>query len=692
MMTNPTEKLTLKTLEDQKYVLEWVIDYPSGLHARPSSAWAENAKQLGAVIQVRHQQHVAFADNMVELLQLGLKNGDAVVLSTDQSIMVLEKFVERIQSLSMKEQNDAEHVKIQKQKGKIHSWKPAELLETAILHGVSASPGFVIGQSYHLTNNCPFVPDIPCNPNVGIELLSKAIHKAQSELETLIQQITKRIGVHDAAIFKAQLSLLEDSLLVKIAHQYIMAKHGVAWSWRQAVEKRAKDLLLSDNPILVERASDLRDIGNRVLGYIDPTLKCNALMDLPEGEWILTATDLSPSDTVLLDTRKVKGLITILGGPTSHTAILARTLGIPAIVAAGDSVAHVENGSTMIVDGDGATVYVNPSDVNLASAREWVEELDQKHAEEEAQRKQPAMTIDGHSMMVAANVNRPEQIPFSIGQGAEGVGLMRTEFLFLEAAHIPTEDEQFAIYQAMLSELKGLPLIIRAVDVGGDKHAAHLSLPHEANPFLGVRGARLLLRRMDLLLPQLKALYRVAKQGKELSIMFPMITSVTEIMTLKSYCEGVRKSLDAPVIPIGIMVEVPSAAMMADILAQHVDFFSIGTNDLTQYTLAIDRQNPELAAEADSLHPAVLRLIQKTVEGANRYNRHVAVCGGLAGDPFGALILMGLGVKELSMTPRDIAPVKAKIRAHSLVEMQRLAQLALAQDSAIDVRALMVNI
>lgn len=680
--------------KDLEHSFEWKIDYPSGLHARPSSAWADQAKKLGLAIQVRHNQDIAMADNMVELLQLGLKYGDSVVISAsgDLAKAALQHFKKSITSLSMHEQNDAEHEKLQKQKSKMYSWKPPKTLDAAILHGVSASPGFAIGKSYHLTTTCSVVLDNPTSLDEAGILLDQALKQAKEQMATLVERTTERLSERDAAIFKAQLALLEDKILINTACQHIVAGHGAAWSWHQAVEEKAKDLTLSENATLAERATDLRDVGNRVLSYIDPTLKYHSLMDLPDGEWILTATDLSPSDTVLLDVEKVKGLVIVYGGPTSHTAILARTLGIPAIVAAGESVAHVENGSTMIVDGDGATVYVNPSEVNLSSARDWIEVLNKKHAEEEAHRRQPATTTDGHTIMIGTNVNRPDQIPFAIGQGAEGVGLMRTEFLFLESTKPPTEDEQYVIYKEMVNQLNGLPLIIRTLDIGGDKQAEHLRLPHEDNPFLGVRGARLLLRRMDLLLPQLKALYRTAKAGKQLSIMFPMITSVTEIMTLKSYCEGVRQSLDAPVIPIGIMVEVPSAAIMADLFAEHVDFFSIGTNDLTQYALAIDRQNPELAAEADSLHPAVLRLIQKTVEGAKKYHRHVGVCGGLAGDPLGAMILTGLGVDELSMTARDIPTVKAKLRAQSLVQMQQLAESALLQDCAIDVRALVEKI
>jgi phosphocarrier protein FPr len=268
---------------------------------------------------------------------------------------------------------------------------------------------------------------------------------------------------------------------------------------------------------------------------------------------------------------------------------------------------------------------------------------------------------------------------------------MRTEFLFLEAGRTPSEDEQFETYRGMTEALEGRPLIIRALDIGGDKQVEHLHLPHEQNPFLGVRGSRLLLRRPDLLVPQLRAIYRAAALGGDVSIMFPMVTSVGEVLSLRETCEQVRADLGAPVLPLGIMIEVPAAAIQADNLARHCDFFSIGTNDLTQYALAIDRQNPELAAEADSLHPAVLRLIAQTVAGAARHGRWVGVCGGIAGDPFGAMLLAGLGVNELSMTPRDIPAVKARLRQVSFSDLQALAAKALLADTAADIRNLDVG-
>ena len=264
---------------------------------------------------------------------------------------------------------------------------------------------------------------------------------------------------------------------------------------------------------------------------------------------------------------------------------------------------------------------------------------------------------------------------------------MRTEFLFLERDHVPDEDEQYEVYRSMVNVLAGRPLIVRTLDIGGDKQVPHLALPHEDNPFLGVRGARLQLRREELLVPQMRALYRAAKHGP-LSIMFPMISSIEEVQLLRERLETIRAELDAPNVPLGIMIEVPSAAVMADQFAKYVDFFSIGTNDLTQYALAIDRQHPELASLADALHPAVLRLIAQTVAGARPYKRHVGVCGGLAGDPLGAALLVGLGVDELSMSASDLGTIKALLRRQSLSDLQALARKALEAETVQEVRAL----
>ncbi|MPS70909.1 MAG: phosphoenolpyruvate--protein phosphotransferase [Novosphingobium sp.] len=666
---------------------EWTVDYPTGLHARPASAWVEAARASGVRLRVRHGGESADPRSLVSLLQLGLRAGDRVTLSAEGAgaRAALDSFAAVVRRLTAREKEDAARA-AEKAAAPIRGWKPVG--EARMIAGVAASPGLAIGKVHVLSAQELDVPDRPTDLASGGTQLNDALTRTRAQMKALIDDTTRRLGAGDAAIFKAQAELLDDTDLITLTCQLMVEGHGVAWSWHQAVDRIAGQLSALGNPVLAARAADLHDIGRRVLAEIDPALAAGSLTDLPEEPCVLVAADLSPSDTATLDTARVAGIATALGGPTSHSAILARTLGLPSVVAGGADLMGLAAGATAIVDGDSGRVWLNPSEADLASARAWIAALAEKRAAEEAERGKPAETRDGHRVEIAANVNRPDQVAFALAQGGEGVGLMRTEFLFLERGDSPGEDEQAEIYRAMTEALEGRPLVVRALDIGGDKQVPHLDLPREENPFLGVRGARLLLRRPDLLEPQLRALYRAAKAGGDLSIMFPMITSVHELIALRARCEEIRVELDAPTIPVGIMIEVPAAAIQARSLAAHADFFSIGTNDLTQYVLAIDRQNPELAGDAESLHPAVLRMIAATVEGAKAHGRWVGVCGGIAGDPFGAALLVGLGVSELSMTPRDIPAVKARIRGASLESLRTLAARALDMESAGEIRAL----
>jgi phosphocarrier protein FPr len=402
---------------------------------------------------------------------------------------------------------------------------------------------------------------------------------------------------------------------------------------------------------------------------------------------ILLAEDLTPSDTATLDPDMILGLCTAVGGPTSHTAILARGFGIPAVVGAGKAVLTVADGTLGILDGESGKLYLKPSDADVQTARSLQEQAQQQQDVARSARFAPAVTTDGHRVEVVANINRAAEAPKAIDSGAEGVGLMRTEFLFLARESIPSEDEQFEAYRDMAKAMGDRPVVIRTLDIGGDKEVPFLNLPKEDNAFLGVRGIRLCLVRPDLFLPQLRALYRAASYGR-IHIMFPMISTLEDVERARTVAEQVRKELNAPPVPLGIMVEVPSAAILAEHLAQEVDFFSIGTNDLTQYTLAMDRLHPQLARQADALHPAVLGMIDRTVQAAKKAGKWVGVCGGLAGDTKGAVILTGLGVSELSMSVPSIAAVKAEIRNRSLEDMQRIAQQALQCRTAAEVRAL----
>jgi phosphocarrier protein FPr len=683
---------------DLAHRFEWVVDYPTGLHARPASAWVEAARGSAARIQVRHGAEVADARNLIALLQLGLRAGDAAVISAEgeDAPAALARVKATVTGLSAGEKAAAERAAeaAARASAPVAGWNPAD--PARAIPGIGASPGIAIGPIHVLGSTEVAVPDEPEPLTSGGDRLHAALEATAAQLRALADDTGRRLGQADAGIFKAQGDLIADTDLITLACQLMVEGHGVAFAWHQAVERMAGQLSALGNPVLAARAADLRDVGRRVLAQIDPALQAGHA--LPEEPCILVAPDLAPSDTAGLDPARVLGLATAQGGPTSHTAILARTLGIPSVVAAGPGLMALPTGATAILDGTTGRLYVNPSEVDLAAAAAWRECLRATQAAEARERGLPARTRDGHALAVGANVNTPDQVPFALSQGAEGVGLMRTEFLFLERGDTPDEDDQYATYRAMLEALDGRPLIVRALDIGGDKQVPHLALPKEENPFLGVRGARLLLRRPDLMEPQLRALYRAARDclpadapsGKDapLSIMFPMITSVPEVMALRRACDRIRAEIGAPEVPIGIMIEVPAAAIQADALAAHCDFFSIGTNDLTQYALAIDRQNTDLAPEADSLHPAVLRLVRMTCAGAARHGRFVGVCGGIAGDPFGAGLLAGLGVHELSMTPRDLPAVKARLRASTLADLRAQAEEACAQADAAAVRAL----
>ncbi|MCE9579682.1 MAG: phosphoenolpyruvate--protein phosphotransferase [Deltaproteobacteria bacterium] len=665
----------------------WVVSYPNGLHARPATAWVEAARSAASRIQVRRGAEAADARNLVALLQLGLAHGDEVVLSASgaDAAAALARFHALVESLAIGERADAQRA-AERAARPVRGWQPPKALRA--ITGIAASPGLAIGAVHVLAAPDAAVPDRPAPLGDGAAALTDAIARTRQQLTALQDATARRLGASDARIFAAQAALLDDTDLITLTCQRMVAGHGVAWAWHEAVERTAAQLAALANPVLAARAADLRDVGRRVVVQLEPALAGGTLAALPDGPTVIVAADLSPSDTANLDPQRIVGLATAQGGPTSHTAILARTLGLPALVAGGAPLLALASGTPVIVDGDTGRLYLAPDDADLASARAWIASRAEIRAAESAVRGEPARTLDGHAIAIGANVNAPDQVPLAIAQGGEGVGLMRTEFLFLERGATPTEDEQHDTYRGMIDALDGRPLIVRALDIGGDKQVAHLDLPREDNPFLGVRGARLLLRRADLLDPQLRALYRAARAGGDLSIMFPMVTSVGEVLALRAHCERIRAEVDGPVVPLGIMIEVPAAALLADALSAHVDFFSIGTNDLTQYALAIDRQNPELAAEADSLHPAVLRLIELTVKGAARHARWVGVCGGIAGDPFGAALLAGLGVSELSMTPREIPAVKARLRASTIADLRALAARALAAETAAQVRAL----
>jgi len=659
-----------------------VVMNKTGLHARPAATFVDLAKHFQADIKVRHDSSVANGKSLISLLQLGAEHGAAIRVSAQGPDAT--SALDALQAAIAVGLGDEPEEQLPPAPGSsVQGWVPQDAAATIV--GIAASSGLAIGPIRQHTQQSVVVADHPSDPVTEGNRLQQALTAAQDELDQLHEEVKTRLGSGKAAIFRVHAEFLNDSTLVMQTITLIYQGHSAAWAWQHLINERVGQMQKLDDPIIAERAVDLSDVGQRVLRHL-----VGAAEERPAGLYaptILIAEDLAPSDTAALDPDLILGLCTARGGPTSHTAILARGLGLPAVVGAGEAVLAVANGTLGILDGESGKLYLKPSEADVQAARNLQQQLQSQQDVANTSRFAPAITTDGYRVEVAANINRAADAPQAIDAGAEGVGLMRTEFLFLARDSVPSEDEQFEAYREMVQALAGRPLIIRTLDIGGDKEVPYLHLPKEDNAFLGIRGIRLCLVRPDLFIPQLRAIYRAAAYGRIL-VMFPMISTLEDVERARAITEQVRQELNAPPVPLGVMIEVPSAVILADHLAKEVDFFSIGTNDLTQYTLAMDRLHPQLARQADALHPAVLRMIDKTVQAAKREGKWVGVCGGLAGDLKGAVILMGLGVSELSVSVPSIAAVKAHIRSLSLEDMQRIAQKALQCRTAAEVRSL----
>jgi phosphocarrier protein FPr len=554
--------------------------------------------------------------------------------------------------------------------------------------GVAGAPGIAIGPVHQFRPSKFEVHKTASNPTEERDQLRGAIAAAQTELHALHAEVSKRIGAHEAAIFEAHLAILDDPELLETTHAQINEGSSAAWAWQNTIESRAAQLAELKDELLAARATDVRDAGNQVLRVLVGAVESKAGMS--GTPVVLVAEDLTPSDTVTFDVDHILGLCTATGGVNSHTAILARALGLPGIVGAGPEVLDIPAGSQVILDGNTGMLTVDPDAKVLAAAEKaQYQQKIQRTAELKAAA-EPAVTQDGHRMKVMANIGGLKNAKQAKEFGAEGVGLLRTEFLFLERTTLPTEEEQFGVFRDIAQALENQPIIVRTLDVGGDKPLAYLPLPHEENPFLGVRGIRLCLARPEILRTQIRAILRAAKFGPY-RIMFPMIANLEEWRIARQMVEEVRAELNGLSFEVGIMVEVPAAALLANNFAREVDFFSIGTNDLTQYTLAMDRTNPAVSSQADGLHPAVLRLIDQTVQAAHAAGKWVGVCGELGADPEAVPILVGLGVDELSVSTPAIPTVKAQIRTLTLDQTQALAAQALQCDTAAEVRKLIVS-
>ncbi|HEX9117179.1 MAG TPA: phosphoenolpyruvate--protein phosphotransferase [Anaerolineae bacterium] len=656
------------------------VHNPTGLHARPATVFASLAKEYNAEVRVRNGNKVANGKSLASLLQLGIECGTVIRIMASgadeaAAIQALKAGVES----GLGEEEEEPPVAA----APAYEWE-AEAGQV-VVPGIPASPGLAIGPLRFFKRSKFVVEATARDLDAEKVHLKESIAAARAQLHDLYEEVKGRSGAGQASIFLAHAEFLDDPELVQAVENCIDTGASAGWAWQQTIDARVSELRKVDDPLIAGRAVDLGDVGTRVLTFLAHRIDEGPL--LPAGPVILLAEDLTPSDTAGLDPAYVLGFCTAGGGPTSHSAIIARALGIPAVVGVGPALLNLAERGEAILDGNRGSLYPTPSPATLRAARGARRELEAQREAEKLRAYEPALMTDGYRVEVVANIGRVEEAEQAVNAGGEGVGLLRTEFLFLDRTSPPSEEEQFEAYRAMVQALNGLPMIIRTLDIGGDKAAPYLDMPAEENPFLGVRGIRLCLAKPDLFRAQLRAIYRAAAFGP-VRIMFPMVSTLEDVAAAKEIAAEVRWEVGGPAVEIGIMIEVPSAVIMAEELAQEVDFFSIGTNDLTQYALAMDRGHPILGKQADGLHPAVLRMVDRTVRAATAAGKWVGVCGGMAGDPRGAVILTGLGVIELSMSIPAIAAIKAQLRRITLAKAKTVAQNALACHTAAEVRAL----
>ena len=559
------------------------------------------------------------------------------------------------------------------------------------IQGISGSRGVAVGNVYRYIQEEIVIPDYTVAEDKVEEEIGKfaaAMAATLKQLDTIRQKALDEMGPEEAAIFEAHMQIAQDPSLSDGIKSLVESSHtNVVAATAQTIETFANIFLGMEDAYMRERGADIKDIGDRLMRNM-LGMNPRGLSHI-SGEVILVAQDLAPSDTASLDKNVVKGIVTAAGGPTSHAAIMARTLEIPAVMGVGDIESFVDGDKAVVLGTDGI-VEMNPSDAD------WDEYTNQAAAfQEELKRLREsanleATTTDGHHVELFGNIGKAKDAKNALTMGAQGIGLYRTEFLYMENDELPAEDVQFEEYKKVAQDMKGKPVIIRTMDIGGDKELKCLDLPSEMNPFLGYRAIRISLNRPDIFKVQLRALLRASAFG-DIHIMYPMIASVEEVKQANAMLDECKAELTAEGkefnkdIKVGIMIEVPAAAVISPILAKYVDFFSIGTNDLCQYTLAVDRMNEAIGSLYQPLHPGVLRLIKHVIDASHEHGKFTGMCGELASDPVATMILLGLGLDEFSMTASSIPLIKNILRSVSKAECEEVANKALTMDTAEEI-------
>lgn len=676
-------------LASNKLVRKFICTASSGMHARPAAELAQLAKSLNVEIAVEKSGRKVNAKSLVSVLGLAIaqNEGFSIEITGSAAQLAMERVADFLsQHLASPESQQ-------------------EIPKT--IKGICAASGVAFGKTLlfevsEISADEVVQYDIENETKTKSEIrfdIDKALLGAQTQIENILARLKGSDSEEQTTIFKAHLEILNDPEIRLQVDEKIDLGSGAATSWKKTLTDFQSILKAQSNELIAARAHDLEDVEQRVLrcllqrSEVDVSDNFNSATDV-----VVIAKQLTPSDIVRLKHPSVKGLVTVEGGATSHVAIMARSMGLAYLTAANAAVLKIANGTEVYLDAENAILEQNPDRTKQSEVKNIIEKLSQQRAEDLKHAFEPALTKDGHRFLVYANVGNAKETQEAATQGAEGVGLLRSEFLFLHRTSAPSEVEQENKYFEVLAGLgkrnEKSNVIIRTLDVGGDKPLPYLPVEPEENPFLGIRGLRLSLRSPDLFRQQLRALLKAQLKAEaqgltsKLEIMFPMVTTLSELLEAKEILAHEQKAIGIEKVATGIMIEVPSAALMSDILAPHVDFFSVGSNDLTQYTLAIDRGHKDLAEMADGLHPSVLRLIDFTCKSAQKHKKLVGVCGGIASDALAVPILVGLGVQELSVSVPTIPSIKAQIRNLTYQDCVKMAQLSLTLSSGDEVRKL----
>lgn len=675
------EERNLNTVEinadDIKTRFEMVVKNPLGLHIRAASLLVDFARQKTAEIYIEHNGKIANCKSLMSILTLGVDKDDLItVYVKDDDGNIAQEVRDFIDKSLVDLVLETEKIK---DRVNPNSYKYAS---TNIIKGIPVSGGTTIAPVFIYDRELKKGEIEFTSIETEWNIFKKAILTSKKELAAIFYDATKSPMKHYANIIKAQINILEDEMIIRDVFHKIKQHCTAEKAWTEIIDNNIEELGKTESYIAARRI-DLQDLKTRVIKNFSvdslPDLK-----DLREPS-IIIAKDLFPSDIIAMDRSKIAGLCTAYGGVNSHMALLAKSLSIPVLVACGEAVLSVKSGKNVILDAIKGALVLEPANEDIETAKIIQEQLQEIKIKEESEALEPAITLDRKRVDVLANISFQEDVYKAMECGAEGVGLLRTEFLYINRNSPPTEEEQFITYTRIAETLKGLPLAIRLLDVGGDKPIEYINLDVENNPFLGLRGIRLLLHHKDLLVNQLKAIVK-ASTIYHIKLLIPMVTFIDELEEFFLILNKIKNDFGPSKLKIGIMVEVPSTAILTDFFMDKTDFVCIGTNDLTQYTLAIDRTHAKLASRLDHLHPAVLKLINHVVSIAHNNNKTVCLCGLLASDTYAIPILIGLGVDELSIDLQSVSAIKYKIRQLSYRDCQELSKIALKCSSSGEIR------